>query len=925
MKRGLVVLLLIMSAVLIKPHAQTGGKNEQTLLLYREALNLFERSTPNAFTDSLALSKFVSVANRVTANEKNALTIFDCYEKAGILRQTYGSQQTAMAFYKKAIAVCVRYELSDSLLFKPYLFCGMGNFFLHSFDSTTHYLKKAETILLKFPTIKDAQRLYNSFGAIYYEAGNYQQSINYFGKALQIIQRSRKPDPNSVYTFKSNIASALRHLEQYDSAAVLYKSLIPLHINTNEVLINLGLVYLKKSDPDSALVYLLPVKGDQTNRSIILENALASAYIQKNNGVEAIRRLKKSLDVHEKNQLKGSVGQKAKSIGLTYKLLADIERQKRNLPQALSYYQQSIIQLDDGFNDTVIYRNPSEVTAGFRSYGLFESLAAKAGCLQQFYRKNSTDKNLKITIETYQSALKLAEYIEKSFDSEDARLFIVRNVFPVYQEAVAFMIYAFDRTRDRSYLEEAFRWAEKSKAATLYINLRENEFKSYAGIPDSLLGKERNLKFNMSRLLLSLDKATSAAEITILNAAMQDNKLFLSRLADKLNEYPDYHRRKFSFDSISISHLQHNIVNRHTALVAYFQGKDDLFCFVVTRNSIQYQRSKKDSLYYRALRGLSTELRTFEPGAAYRGSSYAKLLYDRLIKPLLPDLSAVTSLIVVPHNELNLLPFEVLQDENGVYLLEKFAVTYQYAASFLQNQREGTPDFNRTLSVTPFDSIDDRGIIEFAKLPASDEETAALAGTKLTHKSATKENFKKLVEDASVIHLATHAVVNSDDPSRSYIAFYPTGNDDNRLYAHELRNLSLSKTNLTFLSACETASGKLINGEGVMSLSRAISYAGCPNLVTSLWKAEDNATAHISARFYFYLREGHSFSESLQKAKLDLLHNGQYAQYHSPQYWSHLVFVGTASQTSSQVYRWILLTFVLSAVLFISWWVRIRL
>ncbi len=69
------------------------------------------------------------------------------------------------------------------------------------------------------------------------------------------------------------------------------------------------------------------------------------------------------------------------------------------------------------------------------------------------------------------------------------------------------MIRSFEQTNEQQYLEEAFRWSEKSKAVSLYINLKENEIKSFTNIPDSLLKRERNLKFNLSRLFIKLDKA----------------------------------------------------------------------------------------------------------------------------------------------------------------------------------------------------------------------------------------------------------------------------------------------------------------------------------------------------------------------------------------------------------------------------------
>ncbi|MEO0333951.1 MAG: CHAT domain-containing protein, partial [Bacteroidota bacterium] len=127
------------------------------------------------------------------------------------------------------------------------------------------------------------------------------------------------------------------------------------------------------------------------------------------------------------------------------------------------------------------------------------------------------------------------------------------------------------------------------------------------------------------------------------------------------------------------------------------------------------------------------------------------------------------------------------------------------------------------------------------------------------------------------------------------------------------------------LSACETATGKMVNGEGIMSLSRAFAYAGCPNLITSLWKAEDNATAYLSERFYQYLSEGHSIAEALRQAKLDLLDNPQLAQFHAPTYWSHLVFVGTPhTSRSSSPLLWLYGSLGFIAFLALFGWMRFR-
>ena len=176
----------------------------------------------------------------------------------------------------------------------------------------------------------------------------------------------------------------------------------------------------------------------------------------------------------------------------------------------------------------------------------------------------------------------------------------------------------------------------------------------------------------------------------------------------------------------------------------------------------------------------------------------------------------------------------------------------------------------------------------------------------LVNENATKGNFLQRVSNASVIHLATHAAVNFDDPSNSYIAFYPVNTNDSsyKLFAHELYNLQLPNAQLVFLSACETGTGKVSQSEGALSLSRAFAYAGCANIVTSLWKAEDKSTAYISERFYHYVDKEYTYAAALQQAKKDLIADASMSQFHAPQYWSHLIFIGDVQRSKSSNILW---------------------
>jgi len=129
-----------------------------------------------------------------------------------------------------------------------------------------------------------------------------------------------------------------------------------------------------------------------------------------------------------------------------------------------------------------------------------------------------------------------------------------------------------------------------------------------------------------------------------------------------------------------------------------------------------------------------------------------------------------------------------------------------------------------------------------------------------------------------VIHFATHAMTDPKDPELSAIVladpFMDQGNMEqalagpNRalLHAYTIKSRPINAS-MVVLSACETGVGKEVAGEGSMSLARAFSYAGVPNIVSSLWKVDDLATKQIMVKFYEKLAEGMGKADALAEAK----------------------------------------------------------
>ncbi|MDQ3278824.1 MAG: CHAT domain-containing protein, partial [Bacteroidota bacterium] len=283
----------------------------------------------------------------------------------------------------------------------------------------------------------------------------------------------------------------------------------------------------------------------------------------------------------------------------------------------------------------------------------------------------------------------------------------------------------------------------------------------------------------------------------------------------------------------------------------------------------------------------------------------------------------ITRLLIIPDDELLYLPFETLRNKQGDYLVQQYTVQYQYATSLLKKQTvklSGEP----TLAMAPFTQQEWHSKKDtFRVLPYSAKELEGSRGKKLLHSAATKKAFLENLTQYTVLHLATHARAGNA-PGTSYIAFYPESDTALQalLFTEEIYHLPLGHTKLAILSACETGWGNLVKGEGLMSLSRAFRYAGCENIITSLWKADDFSTAWLMQKLTAYLEKGYAVDAAVQKAKVDYLRDATiHPRLKHPYYWAHLVFIGNFEPQSSSgvLYAVLVIAICFPLLLFFLW------
>jgi len=144
-----------------------------------------------------------------------------------------------------------------------------------------------------------------------------------------------------------------------------------------------------------------------------------------------------------------------------------------------------------------------------------------------------------------------------------------------------------------------------------------------------------------------------------------------------------------------------------------------------------------------------------------------------------------------------------------------------------------------------------------------------------------------------IIHIATHGLLNSEHPELSGILLSMVDEKgrpvDGFLQLHEIYNLNLP-ADLVVLSACQTALGKDIRGEGLVGLTRGFMYAGAARVIASLWKVDDVATSELMAQFYKEMfTNGERPAAALRAAQIRLF---QQKRWRSPYYWAGFVLQG---------------------------------
>ncbi len=342
-------------------------------------------------------------------------------------------------------------------------------------------------------------------------------------------------------------------------------------------------------------------------------------------------------------------------------------------------------------------------------------------------------------------------------------------------------------------------------------------------------------------------------------------------------------------------------------LVTYSVTNQGTFIFLVTRSGFEWAESPAttevlDQVVQDYVSGLKRVMPLDEL------SEKAHALYNYLIGPIEARLSDGKRLCIVPDKTLNFLPFAALVDGSGKYLIDSYRLTYAPSASVLvrclteariKNASStekilavGNPLFNKT----KFPNL--KELFE-AEREANQSSALYKESVVLNNKYATRQAVRAALQNCDIAHLSLHCLVEEKTPWLAALVLAEpqksendnSSDDDGLLYLSDIYSLSLPRTRLVILSACESGLGQYYRGEGIVSLVRPFLALKVPTVIATLWSVDSQATAELMIDFHQARKTKNlGAGDALRNAQLKMA-TGSYYQH--PYYWAPFIMVGS--------------------------------
>jgi CHAT domain-containing protein len=555
-------------------------------------------------------------------------------------------------------------------------------------------------------------------------------------------------------------------------------------------------------------------------------------------------------------------------------------------------------------------------------------LRNKYEILWRIYNDSGDNEVLKNAALTSELIISLIDRMRINISEDESRMILGSNYRDSYLFAIRDFELYYRNTGDKRYLEKTFEFAEKSKAAGLLAATRELNavnFNIPADISELEKSLQREIAFYNSRISNENEKEhpdrnlISDLNNNLLNEVRERDSLLLTFERD----YPGYYAIKYSTSVLSMKDIP-RIAGRNTNYLNYVVSDSVVYIFIANRKNAKILTARIDSSFFKKLRDFRSLLSAPDPSVNARrrfdtfqaiGYDLFKILIEPVRKYFISD-----ELLISPDNILSYLPFETFlssrYEGEGIiyrrlpYLMNTFSISYAYSASLMKESVER--DYGRTHKLVAFAPVYTREIYLDSLSVKREHEQAILhdlpyarmeaeyvsdisGGTLYINENAKESVYKAVAKNYDIIHLAMHTYLNDQNPMNSAMIFTLDDDspEDGFLNTYEVYGIPL-KARMVVLSSCNTGSGVLSSGEGILSLARGFLYSGGQSVVMSMWEIEDKSGTEIVKMFYNELHKGKSKSKALKKARTEYLKKASQLKSH-PYFWSSLIVYGDNS------------------------------
>jgi CHAT domain-containing protein len=462
--------------------------------------------------------------------------------------------------------------------------------------------------------------------------------------------------------------------------------------------------------------------------------------------------------------------------------------------------------------------------------------------------------------------------------------------------------------------EEALYYMEKYRAGFQYQALVERNVNLVTN-QDGAFEKERGaIKKQISAIMSKLRESglTSKLEndraLELEKAEEQYRGLFIRR-AKKIKGFIGTNDSQ----PILLDQVQQKLPDKPIGLLEYFLGEEHSFALFISKQELRLAKLTDKGKIREAVENYLKYLQLRET-KDFRGSPGSQRLLDLLVGPFLDELSrGIEKIVIIPDDHLHYLPFECLsgladrsrERKTGPhFLVENLEISYAPSISWWLATTDYAFSYgglNRLLAIGysnehPARSLNADVYFRLPSLRFVRQEIKAISSlfkdakpvALLDEEAGEEELYSEDLADFDIIHFATHGIFDNERWWRSFLILEqnPGLEDDGFLSPLEILDLEFN-AKLVVLSACQTAKGKLYEGEGILGISQAFLLAGAKSIIASLWNVNDESSVQIFKSFYRTLIRGESIAQALRLAKLEMINS----RFRHPFYWAGFILM----------------------------------